>query len=116
MQGGASIEARRVERCDTLPLVRPFAPPEALNGMGLRARLLLLVLLAVLPGAVLSILTSAEQRRSERDRVEKDASRIVQLAAANQLALVNATRQHLEAVTRFPQAARGRDLAAYQLF
>src|SRR5262245_7947555 len=83
--------------------------------MGLRARLLLLVLVAVIPGLLLSVLTYVEQQRSSSARVEKDATRVAQLAAANQLALVNATRQHLEALARFPQA-RGNDRTTFEAF
>src|SRR5262245_19024549 len=85
------------------------------KGMGLRTRLILLVLLAVIPGLLLSILTLVEHRRAGRSRVERDATRIAQLAAANQTALINATRQHLEALARFPQA-RGNDIRAFETF
>lgn len=83
--------------------------------MGLRARLLFLVLLAVLPGLLLAVLNHVEQRRDGRERVEKDAARIAQLAAASQLALINATRQHLEALARVPDA-RGNNIAAFEAF
>ncbi|HKS37855.1 MAG TPA: PAS domain S-box protein [Verrucomicrobiae bacterium] len=83
--------------------------------MGLRARLLLLVLLPVIPALVLALYTNLEERRFGAFRVEKDAISVVQLAAANQLALVEAARQHLVALSRFPQA-RGNDLAAFDVF
>jgi len=96
-----------------------FATPDSLAverafDMGLRARLLLLVLLPVIPALVLALYTNLEERRFGAFGVEKDAIRVVQLAAANQLALIEATRQHLAALSRFPQA-RHNDLAAFDL-
>ena len=76
---------------------------------------MLLVLLAVLPGLVLAAYTNLEQRRSGRSRVEKDASKVAQLAAGNQLILIESTREHLTALSRFPQA-RGNDLVAFDTF
>ncbi|MCI0538613.1 MAG: PAS domain S-box protein [Verrucomicrobiales bacterium] len=83
--------------------------------MGLRARLLLLVLVPLVPALLLSIYTSLEQRRLGGSRVEKDAIRVVQLAAAKQLGLIEATRQHLTALSRLPQA-RGTNIAAFDAF
>jgi len=83
--------------------------------MGLRARLLLLVLLPVIPALVLALYTNLEGRRFGTFSVEKDAIAVVQLAAANQLALIETARQHLVALSRFPQA-RGNDLAAFDVF
>src|SRR6266508_2020706 len=83
--------------------------------MGLRTRLLLLVLLPVIPALVLAIYTNLEQRRFGRIRVEKDAIREVQLAAAKQQGLIEATRHHLAALARLPQA-RGTNFAAYDAF
>lgn len=83
--------------------------------MGLRTRLVFLVLLAVAPGLLLAILTRVEQRRAGRERVEKEATRLAQLAAANEQALITATRQHLEALARFPEA-RGTNIPAFESF
>ena len=52
--------------------------------MGLRGRLLLLVFLPAIPGLFLAIYASLGQRQIGRARVEKDAVRVVQLAAAQQ--------------------------------
>jgi len=83
--------------------------------MGLRARLFLLVLLPVIPALLLALFTNVEERRLGASTVEKDAMRIVQLAAASQLGVIEATRQHLVGLSRLPQA-RGNDLAAFDTF
>ena len=83
--------------------------------MGLRGRLLLLVLLPTVPALLLALYTNLELRRSGTNRVEKDAVRLVQLAAANVNGLVAATRQHLVGLSHFPQA-RGNDLPAFDTF
>lgn len=83
--------------------------------MGLRARLLLLVLLPVIPALVLALYTNLEERRFGAFGVEKDAISVVQLAAANQLAIIEASRQHLTALSRFPQA-RNNDVAGFDAF
>src|SRR2546428_405375 len=83
--------------------------------MGLRARLLLLILVSVIPALVLALYTNLEQRRFGMFRVEKDAIRVVQLAAANQLGLIEATRQHLGALARLPPT-RGTNLAVFDAF
>src|SRR5207249_5901883 len=90
--------------------------------MGLRVRLLLLVLMPVIPALVLALHTHFGQRRVgavrvEKDaiRVEKDAIRVVQLAAASQFGLFDATRQQLAALARLPQA-RGTNVPAFDSF
>lgn len=83
--------------------------------MGLRTRLLLLVLLPVIPALVLAVYSSLEQRRFGIFRVEKDAIQVVQSAVANQVALIEATRQHLAALSRFPQA-RGTNVPSFDAF
>jgi PAS domain S-box-containing protein len=83
--------------------------------MGLRTRLLLLVLFPVIPALVLALYSSLEQRRFGMFKVEKDAVNVVQSAAANQIALIEATRQQLAALSRFPQA-RNNDIRAFDNF
>src|SRR5262245_30497078 len=74
--------------------------------MGLRARLVLLILVPAIPALVLSLRTHLEQRRLGSVRVEKDAIRVVQLAAAGQLGFIEGTRRHLAALARLPDARR----------
>ncbi|MBI4663094.1 MAG: HAMP domain-containing protein [Verrucomicrobia bacterium] len=83
--------------------------------MGLRTRLLFLVLLPVIPALVLAIHSSLEQRRFGVFRVENDAIRVAQLAVVDQLAMIETTRQHLAALSRFPQA-RGTNIASFDAF
>jgi PAS domain S-box-containing protein len=83
--------------------------------MGLRPRLLLLVLLPVIPALLLAVYTSLEQRRFGTFKVEKDAIRVVQAAVADQAALVEAGRQQLAALSRFPQG-RGTNIAGFDSF
>ena len=83
--------------------------------MGLRARLLLLVLVPTIPALILAIYTNLELRRLGAARVEKDAMKVVQLVAAKESGLIGATRQHLVGLSRFPQA-RSNDLAAFDVF
>ena len=83
--------------------------------MGLRARLLLLILVPLIPALVLEVRTHLEERRLGTVRVEKDAIRVVQLAAASQLGFIEAARQHLAALARLPEA-RGTNLAMFDGF
>ena len=83
--------------------------------MGFRTRLLLFVLLPVIPALVLALHSDLEQRRLGIFKVENDAIRVVQLAAANQLGLIEATRQHLAALSHLPQA-RGTNVFAFDAF
>jgi PAS domain S-box-containing protein len=83
--------------------------------MGLRTRLLLLVLVPVIPALVLAVYSSLEQRRFGIFKVEKDAIRVVQSAAARQAALVEAARQNLAALSRFPEG-RGNNIPGFEAF
>lgn len=83
--------------------------------MGLRTRLLLLVLMPVIPALALVYYANVEQRRFGLFKIESDALRMVDAAMANELALVESTRQHLAGLSRFPQA-RGNDFASFDSF
>src|SRR5687768_5625136 len=83
--------------------------------MGLRARLLLLVLVPTIPALMLALYTNLELRRIGAARVEKDALKVAQLAAANESGLIGATRQHLAGLSRFPQALSN-DAPAFDVF
>src|SRR6266496_649998 len=84
-------------------------------GMGLRTRLILLVLLPVIPALALAFYANREQRRFGAYRVEKDAMKLVQAVAVEQFSLVEATRAHLMAMARLPQA-RGTNLPSFSPF
>lgn len=83
--------------------------------MGLRARLLLLVLLPAIPALLLALYTNLQLRRLSAARVENDAMKMVQLAATGQEGLVEATRQHLAGLSRFPEA-HGSNITAFTTF
>src|SRR5439155_9749583 len=72
--------------------------------MGLRARLLLLVLLPTIPALLLALYTNIEQRRFGSAKVGKDALKVVQIVAAGQNGLIETTRGHLIGLSKFPQA------------
>lgn len=83
--------------------------------MGLRTRLLLLVLVPVVPALLLALHMSLYQRELEHSLVEKDAIRVVQLAASGQRSLIDATRQQLGALSRL-QEARGTNVPSFDTF
>ncbi len=83
--------------------------------MGLRGRLLQLVSVSTIPPVLLALYTNLELRRLGAARVETDAIKVVQLAAAEENGLIGATRQHLLGLSRFPQA-RDNDLMAFDVF
>jgi signal transduction histidine kinase len=96
-------------------LYRPVDWHQIAAEMGLRARLLLLSLVPTVPALLLALYSNLEQRRLGTLKVEKDAMRIVQLAAAGQNGLVEATRRQLAGLARLPQAL-GHDLPAFDRF
>lgn len=74
----------------------------------LRVRLLLLVILASVPGLILTVYSAAEQRQNAEQEVMQTALRLVRLATANQDQLVEGARQLLVALAALP-AVRNRD-------
>ncbi|MBI4498822.1 MAG: GAF domain-containing protein [Chloroflexi bacterium] len=77
----------------------------------LRLRLSLLVLLAVVPMAGLTLSTDLEQRRTAVTQVQDNALRLAHLTSANHDRLTEAARQLLVALGQFP-AVRTHDPAA----
>jgi len=82
---------------------------------GLRARLLLVVLLPTIPALLLALNTNLEQRRYGRAKAGVDALRLVQGVAASQNALIETARGHFNALTKFPQAF-GNDFSTFEKF
>jgi len=74
----------------------------------LRIRLFLLVLLAVVPGLVLTVYSASQQRRQERLDVGANALRLARLASAAPERLINGTNQLRVALAHMP-AVRARD-------
>ncbi|MBL9134795.1 MAG: HAMP domain-containing protein [Verrucomicrobiales bacterium] len=83
--------------------------------MGLRTRLLLLVMVPIIPALVLAVRGNLELRRLESLRIQADASRLAQLAAADQRGTIDSARQHLAAMARLPEA-RGTNIATFDAF
>src|SRR5260221_328063 len=83
--------------------------------MGLRTRLQLLIMLPLVPALLLALHLNLEQRRFGVMRVENDAIRLAQLAAAQQYALIDGARKHLEGLAHFPEA-RGTNVVSYNAF
>jgi signal transduction histidine kinase len=87
-----------------------------LSSSGLRGRLLLLVLVAVVPALGLTLYTDLEQRRLETARVQDNALRLARLASADHERLVDGTRQLLVALAQLPEARGGEPAACNALF
>ena len=62
--------------------------------MGLRTRLLWLVLLASIPAWLLALYSNFEHERAGMARAERDVLKRALLVAAHENGLVEATRQH----------------------
>src|SRR5262245_39764169 len=70
---------------------------------GLRFRLFLLVLLAILPALFLVVYSAVEQRESAKEDAIKAGQRLVGLAAANQKQQIEATRQLLQTLSQLKE-------------
>ncbi len=73
---------------------------------GLRVRLLLLVLLAVLPALALMLYTASEQRRLTAVEARQDVVRLTHLIASDQLQFIEGIRQLLTALAAMPEVRR----------
>jgi two-component system cell cycle sensor histidine kinase/response regulator CckA len=73
----------------------------------LRARLLGLVLLAIVPALAAVLWTGLEQRRDEQAAARREAVRLAGLAAAGQAAVVQGTRDLLIALAELPDVRTG---------
>lgn len=72
----------------------------------LRARLLLLVLLAILPALALILSSAAERRRHEAAEVQEDLLRLARLAAVEHARMIDWSRQFLMSLPYLPSVAR----------
>jgi len=77
--------------------------PRAQFLSGLRFRLFLLVLLAILPALFLVLYSAVEQRETAKDEAIKASQRLVGLAAANQKQQIEATRQLLQTLSQLKE-------------
>jgi signal transduction histidine kinase len=83
---------------------------------GLRARLLLLVLLAVIPALGLTLYTNLEERQLRRALVQEHAMRLSRLVSADYERLIEDVRQLLVSLARFPAVRDGHRAACNALF
>jgi len=79
------------------------APPARRRFFSLRARLLGLVALMLVPWLVLVVYAQADERKAAIANVNDDAMRLIRIVTSNQAAQVEAARQLLTAFARLPQ-------------
>lgn len=72
------------------------------NSIGLRARLLLLVLAAIIPSFALIVYAAIAERDQATENVNDNALNLVRLAAREQNRIITSTRQLLTALTYLP--------------
>ena len=82
---------------------------------GLRGRLILLVFISVIPALVLILHNAKRDRDVSAARVQEDAQRIVEVAAARQRSFIDSARQLLTVVAEVPDVRAG-DWAACSRF
>jgi cache domain-containing protein/GAF domain-containing protein len=82
------------------------------TAVDLRARLLLLVLVAMMPAIAVVAYTTLSERQQAAARAQKDALNLVQFAAAEQQRLIASTRQLLHGVSKLPEVRNPSNLAA----
>lgn len=82
----------------------------------LRARLMILVILAVIPALAQMIFSSIERKRDAARMVENDARRLARLASASHERLTEGARQLLMALARLPEVRRADTDACNALF
>jgi len=71
--------------------------------ISLRARLLTLLALVLVPWLGLLVYTQADERAAAIENVNRDATRLIRIATSNQAAQIEAARQLLTAFAEFPQ-------------
>ena len=74
--------------------------------LGIRVRLLLLVLLAIIPAFGLIVYSGFEQRRLAARQAQEEALRLVRLAAQEQEAAIGGARQLLQVLASLPEVRR----------
>lgn len=85
----------------------PAGMPFAHLLSGLRARLILLVLAAILPASILLLVSTLEQRESVVEKQRESALANARLLASNQGNMIESTRQLLEWIAQFPEVQSG---------
>jgi signal transduction histidine kinase len=82
----------------------------------LRARLILLVLIAVLPALGLILFTAADQRKSAALEAQQNALRLARSAAATQNGSIEGARQLLAALAQIPEVRGGNSVGCDAIF
>ena len=72
---------------------------------GLRVRLILLVFIAVVPALILILHNAKRDRDVSAERIQEDAQRIVEIAAARQTRFIDSARQLLAVLAELPEVA-----------
>lgn len=83
---------------------------------GLRARLLLLVLLAVIPALGLTLYSNLEERQLRKAQVQEHALRLSRIVSADHERLIEDARKLLAALSRLPGVRDGKRAACDTLF
>lgn len=83
---------------------------------GIRERLSLIVLLALLPTLLMFFSTAAEQRRLTVASVEENALQLLRFASVSERQIVEGTRQLLETMAQLPDVRDGNAAACGALF
>lgn len=86
------------------------------NFSGIRFRLLLLVVLAVLPAFALTVYTASEQREQANSIARREALGLVRMASGEQEELISGARQLLELMVQLPDVRGGDTAACNRLF
>ncbi|MBI3029234.1 MAG: PAS domain S-box protein [Candidatus Rokubacteria bacterium] len=86
------------------------------NVSGLRVRLLLLVLLAILPASGLILYTVWEQRRQATMEAQEKALQLATVVSTDHERWIEAARQLLTGLARLPEVRRGDSRACSRLF
>lgn len=74
---------------------------------GLRLRLILLVFIALVPALILILLNAKRDRDLSAERIQENAQRIVEIAAARQARFIDSARQLLAVLAEVPGMANG---------
>jgi PAS domain S-box-containing protein len=91
------------------------SPPSWSTRYGLRGRLLLIVFIGIAPALVLILHNAKRDRDVSAARIQEDAQRIVEIAAARQARFIDSARQLLTVLSEVPDI-RGGEAAACSRF
>src|SRR5688572_30117795 len=73
---------------------------------GLRARLLMLVLFAVIPAFAVNVYTVVRERQQAASNAAREARNLAQLAAREHRRLLASTRQYLVSLSKLPEVKK----------